>query len=81
MDPKPGAPRVSRAKNNVVVRAADLSSGNWTYVPNEILSTNDDPGFVDAANGNYALRDDSEVFKRLPGFKPIPFDQIGPRPK
>jgi hypothetical protein len=41
--------------------------------------TDADPGFVNVAGGNYALRSDAEVFKRLPGFKLIPFDQIGPQ--
>ena len=36
-----------------------------------------DPGFVDAANGNLALKPDSEVFRKIPGFKPIPFEKIG----
>ena len=43
------------------------------------LVTAGDPGFVDAAKGNFALKPDSEVFKKIPGFKPIPFDQIGLR--
>ena len=36
-----------------------------------------DPGFVDAAKGNYALKPGSEVFTKIPGFQPIPFDKIG----
>jgi hypothetical protein len=36
-----------------------------------------EPGFVDAAQGNFQLRDDSPVYKL--GFKPIPMEQIGPR--
>ncbi len=36
-----------------------------------------DPGFVDAAKENFNLRPDSSVFKKIPGFQPIPFDQIG----
>jgi hypothetical protein len=44
-------------------------SGNWV--------TAADPGFVDAANGNLALKPDSETFRKIPGFKPIPFGEIG----
>mgnify|MGYP003306907763 CR=1 FL=1 len=33
--------------------------------------------FVDAAHGDYALRPDSEVFRRIPGFRPIPLERIG----
>jgi hypothetical protein len=42
--------------------------------------TQKDPGFVDAATLNFQLRDDSVVYRELPGFKRIPFEQIGPRP-
>jgi hypothetical protein len=79
MDPKPGEPRVSRATNNVLVRTKELASGNWTSDKDANWQTDVDPGFVDAAKGNYQLRADSDVFKHLPAFKPIPFDQIGPR--
>jgi len=36
----------------------------------------EDPGFVDAAHGDFRLRDNARLFQTL-GFKPIPFDQIG----
>ena len=79
MDPQPGQPRANHSKNNLLVRCGQVSSGNWVIDPKEIWVTDEDPGFVDAANGNYQLRPDAEVFKRLPGFKAIPFDKIGPR--
>lgn len=46
-----------------------LQRNNWV--------TTTDPGFVDPSQGNFALRPDAEVFHRLPGFEPIPFDRIG----
>lgn len=39
--------------------------------------TQNDPGFVDFEGGNFLLREDSEVFDRIKGFQPIPFDKIG----
>ena len=36
-----------------------------------------DPGFVDAARSNFALRADAVVFQKIPGFERIPFEQIG----
>ncbi|MFE6968546.1 Ig-like domain-containing protein [Isoptericola sp. NPDC057653] len=39
--------------------------------------TDADPGFVDAANGDYTLTADSPVFDQVPGFEAIPFDEIG----
>jgi hypothetical protein len=35
-----------------------------------------DPGFVDEAAGNYALKPDSRVFKDIPGFEAIPFEKM-----
>lgn len=77
--PEPMSQRISHAANNVIVRAAEVSGGNWVSEKDANWTTDTDPGFVDAPKGNYSLRSDSEVFKRLPNFKPIPFDQIGPR--
>ena len=79
MDPQPGQPRVNRSKNNLLVRCGQTSSGNWKIAPEEIWATDEDPGFVDAANDNFQLRPDAKVFQRLPGFQTIPFDKIGPR--
>ncbi len=79
MDPQPGQLRANRSKSNLLVRCGETSSGNWAIDPKEIWVTDEDPGFVDAANGNYQLRPDAKVFQRLPGFKAIPFDKIGPR--
>jgi len=38
-----------------------------------------DPGFVDMAAMNFALKPDSRIFKDFPGFPPIPFADIGPQ--
>ncbi|MCK4626582.1 MAG: right-handed parallel beta-helix repeat-containing protein [Phycisphaerae bacterium] len=39
--------------------------------------TSEDPGFVDAEHMNFKLKDDSVVYKKIPGFKNIPFEKIG----
>jgi hypothetical protein len=77
MNPQPGQPRNSFAKNNVLIRSREISSGNWKYSPEEMWQTNSDPGFVNTATENFQFRPDAEIFKRLPNFKPIPFEQIG----
>jgi hypothetical protein len=41
--------------------------------------TDNDPGFVDAERLDFQLKDSAVVYKALPGFKRIPFDEIGPR--
>ncbi len=40
--------------------------------------TDADPGFVDAAAMDFRLRDDSVVYREVPGFERIPFEKIGP---
>lgn len=79
MDFKPGAPRNHLARNNVLVRATGMSSGTWICPDKENWTTTGDPGFVDAGAENFQLRDDAEVFTRLPGFEAIPFREIGPQ--
>ena len=69
--------RVSQAVGNVLVMCGSVSSGNWQVPADQNVITDKDPGFVNAAAGNFALRPDSLVFKQLPNFKPIPFAQIG----
>ena len=68
-------PRMNRATRNVVVKCDDFINGNWDERDN--LVTAEDPGFVDMADGNFALKNDSAVYAALPGFEPIPFGDIG----
>lgn len=77
MDPQPGQPRLNRAVRNLLVMCAEVSGGNWQLQPDENLVTDRDPGFVDAAKGDFELRPDAEVFTRLPGFQPLPFAKMG----
>ncbi|WP_395244200.1 Ig-like domain-containing protein [Agromyces sp. MMS24-K17] len=37
----------------------------------------EDPGFVDWQAGDFRLADDAAVFAQVPGFEPIPFEEIG----
>lgn len=41
--------------------------------------TQSDPGFVDAQQLDFRLKDDSLIYRELPGFTRIPFELIGPR--
>ncbi len=79
LDPPATVARVNRARSNLFVRCGEVSGGNWQLEPGENWSTSDDPGFVDAAKPDYRLRPDAPVFKRLPGFKPVPFEEMGLR--
>lgn len=68
-------PRRNQAERNVVVMGGQFYTGNYDVADN--LVVNDDPGFVNMAKGNFALRRDSMVFHLVPGFEPIPFSRIG----
>lgn len=70
-----GKPRVNLARRNVVAMCGEVAKGN--YVEENNWVTGEDPGFVDAAAGNFALREDAPVFREIPGFEPIPFARIG----
>ncbi len=39
--------------------------------------TTEDPGFVDFEGGDFSLRPDDPVFRRIPRFKPVPFNRMG----
>jgi len=85
LDDEPAAP-----KGNLVVRNVSFG-GKWdgvhgqarpyvAFQDNWIDQPVDKAGFVDAAKLNFQLRDDSPVYKQVPGFDKIPFDKIGPMP-
>ena len=76
MDPQSGAPRDNVALRNLFVRCGEVKRGRW--VTNEAnYATMSDPGFEDIANGDFRLKPNSEVFKRIPGFKPVPVEKMG----
>jgi N-acetyl-beta-hexosaminidase len=39
--------------------------------------TTADPGFVDYGRQNFTLRPDAEIFNKIKGFEPVPFDKMG----
>ena len=79
MNGAPIAQRHNFSKKNVFIRPTMEPSGTWDLHESDV-TLDHDPGFIDAANGNYELRSDSEIFRLIPDFEPIPFEKIGPRP-
>jgi hypothetical protein len=76
-------PRRNVFDRNVIVKPEETVRLVGKHAQTEFgenFITSKDPGFVDAAAGDYRLRPDSPVFRDLPGFEPIPFERIGPRP-
>ncbi|MCX7425410.1 MAG: right-handed parallel beta-helix repeat-containing protein [Planctomycetia bacterium] len=92
LDEQPRAPLGNTLRRNVSVRSnwRDPEKVCRETSPKQIdekymviednYVTQEDPGFVDAANMNFQLRDDSIVYKQIPGFQKIPFADIGPYP-
>ena len=78
MDGAPIAERRNYAQRNVFVNPTMDPTGTWDLDETN-LTLDHDPGFVDFQGGDLNLRDDSEIFKKIPGFQKIPFSEMGPR--
>ena len=78
-----GVPKYNQGQNNVSINAADYYFDANVLAYQRFLGNNirydavGGAGFVDPANGNFALSSTSDIYTKLPGFQPIPFDQIG----
>lgn len=65
------------SKTNGEVNASSTRGAKELIISNNNVVTTKDPGFVDYQNGNYQLKEDSEVFKKIPGFENIDMSKIG----
>ncbi len=72
------APGINHLWRNVFYRCGPPVSGNRANLDTiaDGVFEDADPGFVDAAAGDYRLRPDAELFTTV-GFRPIPMDEIG----
>lgn len=68
-----------KMENNLVLQSTALSGEEKAKKPKgfEYLQTPDDLGFVDFKNGDFIMKDDSFLLWKRPGFKKIPFEEIG----
>jgi hypothetical protein len=75
----PQIPRGNDIKNNLFVNIKELNNGQkeWGPIHDKNVITTEDPGFVDASNLNFTLKENSSIFKKIPEFKSIPFSEIG----
>jgi beta-glucosidase len=78
-DHHPEVPRHNDIENNVLVNVSILHNGQsaWGPIHDDNWTTTGDPGFTDAKAMDFTLRKDAPVFQKLPGFKDIPFKEIG----
>jgi hypothetical protein len=74
-------PRGDLLAGNLIVRCSQIIFKNRYPECVEVKAnreTNDDPGFVDLAHGDFRLKPGTDI--GLKGFAPISFDKIGPVP-
>ena len=56
----------------------DEETKKYVTIENNVeYQAGEDIGFVDMENKNFTLKEDSVVFRDIPEFKPIPFEDIG----
>ena len=64
-------------KKGSIGRIADAVYRYATIDKNVIYHQEEDPGFVDADNGDYRFRPDADALKKIPFWEQIPFEKIG----
>ena len=76
LDGKVGAGCINHLWRNVFYQCGMVArrTANIDRFENGVFE--EDPGFVDAGNGNFRLRRDASLFQTM-CFKPVPFDRIG----
>ena len=88
-DPQPDEIRWNAAFNSAFVncpaflpgrkpgeKRPGIISGRW-YTSSTDVVFDHDPGFRDMRGKDFRLADDAELYRKIPGFKPIPFEKIG----
>ena len=68
-----------KVEDNLVLQSAALSEDEKAKKPKgfEYLKTPEDLGFVNFGKGDFTMKDDSFLLRKRPGFKKIPFEEIG----
>ncbi len=79
LDDQPAAPKGNQILRNVCVGGtwSDVDAGAEPFVKFQDNLVGENPGFVNRAAMNFQLRPNSPVYKKIPSFQNIPFDQIG----
>lgn len=82
LEDEPLLPKRNVVRNNVFVNTGEITGDSrnmemGTFENNIAYDSTDGLGFIDPANGNFGLQDDSIIYSRLPEFTEIPFDEIG----
>ncbi|WP_282941040.1 X2-like carbohydrate binding domain-containing protein [Paenibacillus sp. RC67] len=78
----PLLPKRNVVRNNAFINSGPITGDSQnmklgTFENNLSFANKNDIGFVDAANGNFQLKNDSVIFSSIPEFQPIPFGEMG----
>ena len=84
-DDQPALPKRDSFTLNLVVNIGRLveilpkrpQADKFLIFTDDNLIVQTDPGFVSFKNEDFRLKKDSEVWKKMPGFRQIPFEKIG----
>jgi len=78
LDETPHKPLGNKVLNNICVRSTWTGGGAQKHLQiGDNLVTQEDPGFRDLKALDFRFKDLAEIQKKLPEFKPIPFEKIG----
>ncbi|MBU0640893.1 MAG: right-handed parallel beta-helix repeat-containing protein [Planctomycetes bacterium] len=82
LDDEPMAPKRNVLRNNVLYRSGKIDAdmapvAKQNAMLTDNVETDENPGFADPEHLDFALRPNAPLKEKLPGFKPIPFGQIG----
>jgi hypothetical protein len=72
----PTTPALNTSDNTLVWQVNTFSTGGG-YVHKNTVTVTRDPGFEDAAHGNFMLKKAPEALEQAADWKPIPFNKIG----
>jgi alpha-L-fucosidase 2 len=76
-DDTPAVP-ANPTERNLLVNCGKVTNARTEWGPfKNNWSTETDPGFVNMAEGNFALTEDASVYTQIPGFEPVPFSRMG----
>jgi hypothetical protein len=77
---EPAVPKGNVVRRNLMVRCGEMhlapeARKYGTFEHN--LRLDEDPGFVDPQRLDFRLKDDSRVYREIPGFEKLPLEKIG----
>ena len=81
LDNNPAQPWGNTVRNNIIYRHKEMGISSlaerYGNIEDNWISNQNDIGFVDYSNKNFAIKPDSEIYKKIPEFTEIPIEKIG----